>query len=109
MQPLAAPEANLHGSPRDACCAHGQLSSPPWLYLPGDAFNLVAARGGNDGWYRAAEGEHYARLALLMLLGFTACCLLPLSLLRSMDSLQPTSAVAMVRRARTQALTLLLT
>ena len=77
--------------------------------MPGDAFNLVAARGGNDGWYRAAEGEHYARLALLMLLGFTACCLLPLSLLRSMDSLQPTSAVAMVRRALTRALTLLLT
>ena len=68
-----------------------------WLYLLGDAFNLVTARGGDDGWYRAAEGEHYARLALLLLLGFTACCLLPLSLLRSMDSLQPTSAVAMVR------------
>ena len=68
-----------------------------WPYLLGDAFNLVTARGGDDGWYRAAEGEHYARLALLLLLGFTACCLLPLSLLRSMDSLQPTSAVAMVR------------
>ena len=24
MQPLASPEANLRGSPRDACCAHGQ-------------------------------------------------------------------------------------
>ena len=44
-----------------------------------------------------------------MLLGFTACCLLPLSLLRSMDSLQPTSALAMVRRALTRAPTLLLT
>ena len=68
-----------------------------WPYLLGDAFNLVTARGGTGGWYHAAEGEHYARLALLLLLGFTACCLLPLSLLRSMDSLQPTSAVAMVR------------
>jgi hypothetical protein len=27
--------------------------------LLGDAFNLVAARGGNGGWYRAAEGEQY--------------------------------------------------
>ena len=90
-------------------CPRPAISSPPWLYLPGDAFSLVAARGGNGGWYRAAEGEHYARLALLMLLGFTACCLLPLSLLRSMDSLQPTSALAMVRRALTRAPTLLLT
>jgi len=67
-----------------------------YLVIIGDAFNLVTARGGDGGWYRAVEGEHYARLALLLLLGFTACCLLPLSLLRSMDSLQPTSAVAMV-------------
>jgi hypothetical protein len=79
-----------------------------WLHLLGDAFNLVTARGGDGGWYHAAEGEHYARLSLLLLLGFTVCCLLPLSLLRSMDSLQPTSAVAMVRLALALALALTL-
>ena len=71
----------INGLARGLACSHSPLlrptcavrpgtpavpmpatSLPPWLYLLGDAFNLVAARGGDDGWYRAAEGEHYARL-----------------------------------------------
>ena len=67
-----------------------------YLVIIGDAFNLVTARWGEGDLYRPSEAHHYAGLALLLLAAFTGGCLLPLSLLRSMDSLQPTSAVAMV-------------
>jgi len=67
-----------------------------YLVIIGDAFGVATAAWGEGGWYRGDESHHYSHLALGGLVGFTAVCLLPLSLLRSMDSLQPTSALAMV-------------
>lgn len=69
-----------------------------YLVIIGDAFGQVTATMGDGPTYRGglSPSQHYATLALGGLVVFTLACLLPLSLLRSMDSLQVTSAIAMV-------------
>ena len=65
-----------------------------YLVIIGDTFNLLtaqvgAARGhGSDPLYTGGGAMHLSYLALLLLLGFTSLVLAPLSMLRSMDSLQ---------------------
>ena len=67
-----------------------------YLVIIGDTFNLVTERFGTGPFYAGGTAMHFSGLALLLLIGFTALCLAPLSMLRSMDSLQPTSIFGML-------------
>ncbi|KAL1495698.1 hypothetical protein AB1Y20_016561 [Prymnesium parvum] len=72
-----------------------------YLVIIGDTFSLVSAHigawlGAAGPFYKAGVALHYSYLSLGMLSAFTGFCLLPLSMLRSMDSLQVTSGVAML-------------
>ena len=68
-----------------------------YLVIIGDAFGQFTSSWGETSFYvPSAGGQHYATLALLMLCAFTGCVLAPLSLLKSMDSLQVTSGIAML-------------
>ena len=67
-----------------------------YLVIIGDTFNLVTERFGTGPFYAGGTAMHFSGLALLLLIGFTALCLAPLSMLRSMDSLQPNSIFGML-------------
>ena len=70
-----------------------------YLVIIGDTFGQFTERLGGTGsghLYVGDETQHFSTLALIGLTAFTAVCLAPLSTLRSMDSLQLTSGVAMV-------------
>ena len=72
-----------------------------YLVIIGDTFNILTAAvgdvsGGEGSLYHGGIAMHFSFLALGMLVVFTVCCLLPLSMLRSMDSLQITSGIAMI-------------
>jgi amino acid permease len=67
-----------------------------YLVIIGDTFGQFTERLGSGHFYAGDEAQHFSTLALLGLGAFTAACLAPLSTLRSMDSLQITSGVAMV-------------
>mmetsp|Transcript_46438 Transcript_46438/g.150824 ORF Transcript_46438/g.150824 Transcript_46438/m.150824 type:complete len:601 (-) Transcript_46438:49-1851(-) len=74
-------------------------SSVSYLVIIGEAFTVLTSSLGDGSVYDGgpvSDGPlHYSLLALLLLVAFTAVCLTPLSLLRSMDALQCTSAVGM--------------
>ena len=68
-----------------------------YLVIIGDAFGqFTASLGGEGPWFVGGASMHFSILALVALVAFTATCLAPLSMLRSMDSLQITSGVAMI-------------
>ena len=69
-----------------------------YLVIIGDTFNFIGARlcGDANAACRGGESMHFSLVALGSLLAFTALCLAPLSMLRSMDSLQITSGIATI-------------
>lgn len=75
-------------------------SSVSYLVIIGEAFTLMTAPFGSGPVYQGgpiSDGPlHYSAMALLLLLLFTLAVLAPLSFLRSMDSLQCTSAAGIV-------------
>ena len=79
-----------------ASCAFFAGSCVSYLVIIGDTFSGFTARLGDGPWFVGGEWMHYSGFGLVALVLFVALCLAPLSTLRSMDSLQCTSAVAMV-------------
>ena len=67
-----------------------------YLVIIGDAFGQFTASLGEGPWFVGGASMHFSILSLIALVAFTATCLAPLSMLRSMDSLQITSGVAMI-------------
>ena len=65
-----------------------------YLVIIGDSFSLASSRFGTSALYDGGDEMHFSILSLLLLALFTASVLLPLSLMRSLDSLQCTSAIA---------------
>ncbi len=65
-----------------------------YLVIIGDSFDNLTSALGDTPFYRGGQMMHFSVLALAMLCTFTALVLAPLSMLRSMDSLQITSGVA---------------
>jgi amino acid permease len=79
-----------------ASCAFFAGSCVSYLVIIGDTFSGFTARLGQGPWFVGGEWMHYSGFGLVALVLFVGLCLAPLSTLRSMDSLQCTSAVAMV-------------
>lgn len=79
-----------------ASCAFFAGSCVSYLVIIGDTFSGFTALLGEGLWYDGGDFMHYSGWALVGLVTFTLTCLAPLSTLRSMDSLQYTSAVAML-------------
>ena len=66
-----------------------------YLVIIGDTFGTVTAMLGSGSFFVGGEAAHFSTLALMALVIFTGAVLAPLSMLRDMDSLQPTSGIAM--------------
>ena len=68
-----------------------------YLVIIGDAFGQFTASLGQPGpWYIGGGSMHFSYYGLIGLVAFTITILAPLSMLRSMDSLQVTSGVSMI-------------
>ena len=67
-----------------------------YLVIIGDTFMAFTRHLGESDFFQGVEPLHFTPLSLVLLSGFTAVCLAPLSTLRSMDSLAITSGVAML-------------